>query len=219
MVATDVEIMDISRSVVSQLEPKMHVSKIILFGSYASGAPKKWSDIDIAIISPSFSRLSIWRRQELLAESLPKADVRLPLSVIPQRNWRTQLPSCARSSVLAASSTKRLADSSACPLTPLLLSEFFTSLVSTMIKRPTISRRSKSIAHDGTATSSPRLHRAPALVPTLEFALYLLEDRGSHGLPVPAIPLFGHLLKMAVEQLGRLPVHQAASVPGSGRAA
>lgn len=85
MVATDVEIMDIIRSLVSQLEPKMHVSKVILFGSYVSGAPKKWSDIDIAIVSPSFSRLPMWRRQELLAESLPKADVRLsPLCYSPE---------------------------------------------------------------------------------------------------------------------------------------
>jgi len=84
MVTTNVEIADVLRSVVSQLEPGISVEKIILFGSYASGAPKRWSDIDIAIISSSFSGVPIWRRQELLAESLPAADVRLsPLGYAP----------------------------------------------------------------------------------------------------------------------------------------
>ena len=85
MVATDVEVMDAIRSVVSQLEPNIHVDRIILFGSYASATPKKWSDIDVAIISPSFSRLPMWRRQELLAERLSEADVRLsPLGYAPE---------------------------------------------------------------------------------------------------------------------------------------
>ena len=84
MVATNVEIGDVLRSVVTQLEPGISVEKIILFGSYASGTPKKWSDIDIAIVSPSFSDVPIWRRQELLAESLPDADARLsPLGYSP----------------------------------------------------------------------------------------------------------------------------------------
>ena len=84
MVATNVEIGDVLRSIVSQLEPKIPVAKIILFGSYASGTPKKWSDIDIAIISPSFEGMPIWWRQELLAESLPDADARLsPLGYSP----------------------------------------------------------------------------------------------------------------------------------------
>ena len=85
MVATDIEITDVIRSVVSQLEPRIRVDKIILFGSYASGSPQKWSDIDIAIISPSFSVLPMWRRQELLAEYLSSADVRLsPLGYAPE---------------------------------------------------------------------------------------------------------------------------------------
>src|SRR3972149_4988704 len=85
MVATNVEIGDVLRSVVTQLEPGISVEKIILFGSYASGSPKKWSDIDIAIVSPSFSNVPIWRRQELLAESLPDADVRLsPIGYSPE---------------------------------------------------------------------------------------------------------------------------------------
>jgi len=33
---------------------KLPIKKVILFGSYAKGAQRKWSDIDLCIISPKF---------------------------------------------------------------------------------------------------------------------------------------------------------------------
>ena len=85
MVATDVEVADVVHAIVSQLQSRISVDKVILFGSYASGSPKNWSDIDIAIVSRSFSNVPIWRRQELLAEYLPEADVRLsPIGYSPE---------------------------------------------------------------------------------------------------------------------------------------
>ena len=85
MVATNVEIADVVQAIVTELQPRISVDKVILFGSYASGTPKRWSDIDIAIVSPSFSNVPIWRRQEFLAESLPDADVRLsPIGYSPE---------------------------------------------------------------------------------------------------------------------------------------
>lgn len=38
----------------SELEKKIRVRRIILFGSYARGTPRPWSDIDLAVISPDF---------------------------------------------------------------------------------------------------------------------------------------------------------------------
>ena len=85
MVATDVDIAGIIQSVVDELNGEVPVIKVILFGSYASGRERPWSDIDIAIVSPSFSQVPLWRRQERLAELLPGADVRLsPLAYSPQ---------------------------------------------------------------------------------------------------------------------------------------
>ena len=85
MVATDVDIADIVHAVVRELEPKIRVAKVILFGSYASNTQERWSDIDIAIISASLSSVPMWRRQEILAESLPSADVRLsPIGYAPE---------------------------------------------------------------------------------------------------------------------------------------
>ncbi|MFH1829293.1 MAG: nucleotidyltransferase domain-containing protein, partial [Pseudomonadota bacterium] len=36
------------------LKKRIHVQRVILFGSYARGNPRPWSDIDLAIISPDF---------------------------------------------------------------------------------------------------------------------------------------------------------------------
>jgi len=36
------------------LEKKIRVKKLILFGSYAQGTPRDYSDIDVAVISPDF---------------------------------------------------------------------------------------------------------------------------------------------------------------------
>lgn len=35
-------------------EDNLPISKVVLFGSYAKGTQKKWSDIDLCIVSPKF---------------------------------------------------------------------------------------------------------------------------------------------------------------------
>jgi predicted nucleotidyltransferase len=45
----------------------VEVSQIILYGSYAKGKPKEYSDIDIAVVSPSFEKIDIFERQEILS--------------------------------------------------------------------------------------------------------------------------------------------------------
>jgi hypothetical protein len=45
----------------------VEVSQIILYGSYAKGKPKDYSDIDIAVVSPTFEKLDIFKRQEILS--------------------------------------------------------------------------------------------------------------------------------------------------------
>lgn len=47
----------------------IQVNKLILYGSYAYGAPKPGSDLDIAVISKSFDKKGLLRRQELLGEA------------------------------------------------------------------------------------------------------------------------------------------------------
>lgn len=59
---------------------KIHVTKAILYGSYAKGTPKPYSDIDLIVISPDFVRLPPLKRQELLAQWTMNIDA--PLEVI-----------------------------------------------------------------------------------------------------------------------------------------
>ena len=45
------------------------VNKIFLYGSYAKGGPKDYSDIDVAVVSSSFRKMDIFERQEILSRA------------------------------------------------------------------------------------------------------------------------------------------------------
>lgn len=49
------EIEAVVRKYISRVKESKNVSKVFIYGSYAKGTADKWSDIDIAIISPDFS--------------------------------------------------------------------------------------------------------------------------------------------------------------------
>jgi predicted nucleotidyltransferase len=83
---SQVEIKRIVRDFVNELESrKIRVDKIILFGSYAQGTPRTFSDIDLAVISPSFGRKGILKIQEDLARAAGKY-----LSLIEAIGFSTQ---------------------------------------------------------------------------------------------------------------------------------
>ncbi len=85
MVATANELIDIVASFVADLEPAIRVERVILFGSYGSGAASRWSDIDIAVVSPDFTGVPMWRRQEMMAERMARSDPRLaPIGYSPE---------------------------------------------------------------------------------------------------------------------------------------
>ena len=49
------EIETIARKYLSHIKESKKISRAFIYGSYAKGTAYKWSDIDIAIISPDFS--------------------------------------------------------------------------------------------------------------------------------------------------------------------
>lgn len=49
---------------------KLPIKKVVLFGSYAKGKPRKWSDIDLCIISPKFK--NPFRAMQYLWQKRPK---------------------------------------------------------------------------------------------------------------------------------------------------
>lgn len=65
------KISKLKAAIVKNLTEKgIPVKYLILFGSYAKGNPKSYSDIDIAVVSPAFEGKGILKRQELLGEAL-----------------------------------------------------------------------------------------------------------------------------------------------------
>ena len=49
-------------------EKKIKVHRVYLYGSHAEGNPSSFSDIDLAVISASFNKKDLVKRQELLGE-------------------------------------------------------------------------------------------------------------------------------------------------------
>lgn len=47
----------------------LDISTVFLYGSYAKGKPKEYSDIDIAVVSPSFEKMDIFERQMILSKA------------------------------------------------------------------------------------------------------------------------------------------------------
>jgi uncharacterized protein len=70
---TGTEIKKLAKTLAVELEKnKIKVSKLILYGSYARGNQKAHSDIDIAVISPSFKGMRLLAIQEQLSKALSK---------------------------------------------------------------------------------------------------------------------------------------------------
>ncbi len=70
---TTTEIRNITKVLTETLvKNKIAVNKIILYGSYARGTPRAHSDIDIAVISPSFKGKKMIEIQAELAKIFSK---------------------------------------------------------------------------------------------------------------------------------------------------
>jgi uncharacterized protein len=61
-------------------EHGVRVTRMFLYGSYAQGNPKSYSDIDVVIVSPDLAKFSPLKRQEFLAQKTMAVDA--PLEVI-----------------------------------------------------------------------------------------------------------------------------------------
>lgn len=66
---------------IKETKKKIPVEKVILFGSYALGTPKKYSDIDIAVISPKFSGMNELKRIQLLLDCVHKIKSDLTIDI------------------------------------------------------------------------------------------------------------------------------------------
>ncbi|KXG77505.1 hypothetical protein AN618_10570 [Fervidicola ferrireducens] len=66
MVKAKNEIMEIISDYTGKLRKYIKINRVILFGSYAKGDALKESDVDLAIVSEDFGKMSFFERLELL---------------------------------------------------------------------------------------------------------------------------------------------------------
>ena len=68
----------------------IHVEQLILFGSHAVGTAREDSDIDVVIISQSFSGKSYWERIDILTEAIYKVFAPIEASAFTPEEWKTE---------------------------------------------------------------------------------------------------------------------------------
>ena len=59
---------EVIRRAIEYLLQKIRVDQAVLFGSHARGEADEWSDVDLAVISPDFARMSHQKVMDLLVE-------------------------------------------------------------------------------------------------------------------------------------------------------
>lgn len=79
MLKTDASIEQIAKEVMDFLSRYIKVDKIILFGSYGYGTPRKDSDFDIAVISEDFEKMGVLEKIDLFAKAAIAIDSRVEL--------------------------------------------------------------------------------------------------------------------------------------------
>lgn len=85
------EIEKVIRKYISQVKKKKNVSKAYLYGSYAKGNAGKWSDIDIAIVSPDFSE-DLFQERVLLMKLALSVDERIEPSPFRMEDFKQDNP-------------------------------------------------------------------------------------------------------------------------------
>ena len=66
------------------------VEQLILFGSHAVGTAHDDSDIDVVVISSSFSDMSYWERIDILTEAIYRVFAPIEASAFTPEEWKTE---------------------------------------------------------------------------------------------------------------------------------
>jgi len=72
------------------LESNIRVEQLILFGSYAGGTTREDSDIDLVVISPSFSGKTYWERIDILTDAIYKVFAPIEASAFTPDEWKSE---------------------------------------------------------------------------------------------------------------------------------
>ena len=68
----------------------IQVDQLILFGSYAEGTAREDSDIDLVVISSSFSDKSYWERINILTDAIYQVFAPIEASAFTPDEWKSE---------------------------------------------------------------------------------------------------------------------------------
>lgn len=92
---------EVVRRAIERLHPKVRVHQAILFGSHARGEADPWSDVDLAVVSPDFARMSHRRIMDLLVEVALAVDSPVGIRPCTPRELRSARPTSFLGHILA----------------------------------------------------------------------------------------------------------------------
>ena len=71
-------------------EKKIHVDRMILFGSWVKGNPCEGSDIDVVVISEDFGNKDYWARIDILAQAVYKVLAPIEAVAMTPQEWNSK---------------------------------------------------------------------------------------------------------------------------------
>lgn len=92
MVATTSELEHAIYDFARRLEAGIKIEAILLYGSYARGTPYDQSDVDLAVVSPDFEGMPMYRRQQTIARLTVRRDGRISPLGYPSSEYRNPAP-------------------------------------------------------------------------------------------------------------------------------
>ena len=97
--ATDTE--QVIRRTIEHLQRRVRVQQAVLFGSHARGEADAWSDVDLAVISPDFARMSHRKVMDLLVETVLETDSSVEIRPYTPRDLKEARPTNFLGHILA----------------------------------------------------------------------------------------------------------------------
>lgn len=73
------------------LEQKdIHIEQLILFGSWARGAQREESDIDVVVVSKDFKKKDYWARINILADAIYQVSAPIQAVAMTPEEWESK---------------------------------------------------------------------------------------------------------------------------------
>ena len=85
------DVLNILRHLKELLEQnKVHVDRLILFGSWAQGTQKEGSDIDVVVVSNDFNGKDYWTRINILSDAIYQVFAPIQAVAMTPQEWESK---------------------------------------------------------------------------------------------------------------------------------